>query len=105
VADATHELIKGLLSKATQNAEALQARLEAGEDVSDEEMTRIAKAVAEAIEEANAKLRAMVGPIDTALMREKIVENMTPEEFAEWIEDNAALQEYRSEKAREGQDG
>ena len=103
--DAAHELIKDLLSKATQDAETLHARLEAGEDVSDEEMSQIARSVAEAIEEANGKLREIIGPIDTALMREKIVENMTPEEFEQWSEDNAALQEYRAETSKESHDG
>src|SRR5690348_1232313 len=93
--------IKLLLEKATQDAEALQKRLEAGEDVTDDEMTAIAKGVAEAIEAANARLRDMLGPIDTALLREKMVERMTPEEFEAWSEENAALHEYRAEKAQE----
>jgi hypothetical protein len=105
VADQPTDAVKDLLVKATRDAEALQARLEAGEDVPEEEMTAIAKAVAEAIEEANAKLREMIGPMDSALLREKIVENMTPEEFEQWTEDNAALQEYRAQKEKEGQDG
>jgi hypothetical protein len=103
VPDSPTELIKGLLHEATQNAEALQSRLEAGEDVSEDEMMAVAKGVAEAIEEANSRLRAMLGPIDTALLREKVVENMTPEEFEQWSEDNAELQAYRAEK--EAQDG
>jgi hypothetical protein len=103
VADSTTELIKGLLHEATIKAEALQSRLEAGEDVSEDEMMAVAKGVAEAIEEANSRLRAMIGPIDTALLREKIVEDMTPEEFEQWSEDNAELQAYRAGK--EAQDG
>jgi hypothetical protein len=103
VADSTAELIKVLLQEATQKAEALQARLEAGEDVPEEEMMAVARGVAEAIEEANTKLRAMIGPIDSALLREKIVEDMTPEEFDRWSEENAALQEHRAQK--EAQDG
>ena len=105
MADPTTELIKGLLSEATEKAEALQKRLEAGEEVSEEEMTAVARAIAEAIEEANEKLREMVGPIDSALLREKIVEDLTPEEFEEWSEDNAALMEYRAAKAKEGKNG
>ena len=101
----TGDAIRDLLAKATQDTERLQARLEAGEDVPEEEMTAIARGVAEAIEEANAKLREMLGPIDSALLREKIVENMDDEEFEQWTEDNAALQEYRAQKAKERQDG
>ncbi len=76
----------------------MSARLEAGEDVSEEEMTTIARLVAEAVEEANAKLREMVGPLDSALLREKMVEKLSPEEFEQWSEDNVALQEYRAAK-------
>jgi hypothetical protein len=97
--------IRDLLEKATRDAESLQKRLDAGEDVSDEEMTSIARGVAEAIEAANAKLREMLGPMDTALLREKIVERMTPIEFEEWSEDNAALMEYRATKAEEQANG
>ena len=99
------DVIKDLLHSATQDAEALQSRLEAGEDVPDEELNSIARSVAERIEEANRMLKEMIGPIDTALLREKMVENMTPEEFEEWSEDNAALQEYRASKQKEGQGG
>jgi|GEM_PF-5515293 len=53
-----------LLKRATSQAEALQARLETGEDVSDEEFSTVAQAVAEAIEEASAKLKEMVGPME-----------------------------------------
>ena len=106
MAEASPNEIQAILQKATHDAEALQARMEAGENVTEEEMTAVAKAVAEAIEEANAKLRAMIGPMDTALLREKIVENMTPEEFEQWTIDNAALQEYKAHKAKEkSQDG
>jgi len=99
------ERIKELLEQANQSTAALQARLEAGEEVSEEEMTVIARGVAEAIEEANATLREMLGPMDSALLREKMVERMTPEEFEEWSEDNAALQEFRGAKAKEGPSG
>lgn len=92
--------ISALLKKATKDAEGLQARLDAGEDVTEEEMTSIARAVAEAIEDANEKLRSMLGPIDSALLREKIVENMTPEEYEQWSIDNEALQEYRAQKQK-----
>ena len=87
-----------LLQKATDATEALQARLDAGEDISDEEMTAVARAVAEAIEEANEKLKELVGPVDSALFREQLVEGMTPAEYEQWSEDNAALQEYRAWK-------
>ena len=53
-----------LLKRATSQAEALQARMEAGEDVSDDELSAVARAVAEAIEEANAKLKEMAGPME-----------------------------------------
>jgi len=105
VGDKRTDLIKELLEKANRDTSDLQARLEAGEDVSEEEMTQIARGVAEAIEQANATLREMIGPIDTALLREKMVERMSPEEFAEWSEDNAALQDYRAAKAKERQNG
>src|SRR5258708_18516942 len=98
MSDSVTEQVRELLQKATVAAESLQQRLEAGEDVSEEEMTGIAQMVAEAIEEANVKLREMIGPVDSALLREKMVENMTPEEFEQWSEDNEALQEYRAQK-------
>ena len=91
------EEVRDLLQEAVAKAEGLQARLDHGEKVSEDEMTRIAKDVANAIEEANAKLRAMLGPIDSALLREKMVENMTPEEFEQWSEENAALMEHRGQ--------
>jgi hypothetical protein len=94
-----------LLHRAVKDAESLQNRLEAGEDVSEDEMIAIARGVAEAIEEANAKLREMLGSMDTALLREKLVENMTQEEFEAWSDDNATLQEYRARKKAEAQDG
>ncbi len=94
--------IRDLLDKATKDAEQLQSRLEAGEQVSEEEMTLVAKGVAEALEETNAKLRAMLGGMDSALLREKMVEKMTPEEFEQWSEDNAALQEYRAKENADG---
>lgn len=98
-------VIRELLQKATRDTEALQARLQAGEEVSEEEMTAIARSVALAIEEANQKLHEMLGPMDSALLREKMVENMTPEEFEEWSEDNPVLQQHRAAKSAEGQNG
>ncbi len=95
------EDIKDLLQQALSELEHLHARLEAGEDVSDEERTKVARAVAEAIEDANAKLKEMVGPMDSALLRERMVERMTPEEFEDWSEDNAALQAYRAEQTQQ----
>ncbi|MFI5386150.1 MAG: hypothetical protein ACHQ50_08525 [Fimbriimonadales bacterium] len=105
MAGRTTTAIKNLLKKATKDAEALQARLESGEEVSEEEMTKIAQGVVEALEEANAMLREMLGPMDTALLREEMVKDMTPEEFEQWSEDNAALQEYRAEKRKERKGG
>jgi len=68
-------------------------------------MTTVARGVAEASEEANARLREMIGPMDSALLREKIVEDMSPEEFEQWTEDNAQLQVYQAAKRKGSQDG
>src|SRR5579862_8503412 len=103
--DVLSQEIRGLLESATNATEALQARIEAGEDVSDEEIAAVARSVAEAIEEANTKLREVIGPIDSALLREKAIEDLSPEEFDRWSEDNAALMEYRAQREKESRGG
>jgi len=102
--DVTNEVGR-LLQLATEKGEALQTRLQNGEHVPDEEIERTGREIVEAIESANALMREMLGPIDTALMREEMLKDMSPEEFEQWSEDNAALQQYRADQAHEKEGG
>ncbi|HTQ08974.1 MAG TPA: hypothetical protein VMI31_02775 [Fimbriimonadaceae bacterium] len=91
--------ISRLLQKASSEAEALEARIEAGEAVSDDDLTTVARAVADAIEEANDRLRAIVAPSGVGGPRRRPSD---PEALEGWSEDNLALREYRAWKKEKG---
>ncbi|MDR3690667.1 MAG: hypothetical protein P4L46_14915 [Fimbriimonas sp.] len=93
--------IQELLAGALQQAEKLQARIEAGEEIDEKELTALSRVIATQIEEVRSRLEAALGPIDGEALRERLQTNLTPEEFAEWEAGEAERRKFRDEFALE----
>lgn len=117
--DLTHDVEQGLQNAKT-TLQYLQARILAGEEVDEKELTALARTVATYIEEVRSRLQnaveSQIGPIPQERVREAMKERLTPEQYAEWLEHeeerNAFREEVKREKSlreqlsdREGEDG
>jgi hypothetical protein len=85
-ANATPDPVQQQLSRALENAESLKKRIETGQDIELDEFRLLAQQIAAQMEEARAQLERFVGPIDAELLRAKLQQQLSPEEYAEWLE-------------------
>ena len=86
--------LDSVLQGALAGAEALKARIEAGEDIPETELEAIAKLIANQMEQARAMLEAVVGQVDHEALKANLKAKLSPEEYANWL----AAEEDRSEQ-------
>ena len=75
----------GVLEKALAEAEALQARIEAGEAIAEEEIQQLARLLATQMEEARSLLESVVGPVDPEALKAHLKVKLSPEEYEQWL--------------------
>lgn len=89
------------LSAAKSTLEFLQARIMAGEEVDEKELTMLARMIATQIEEVRSRLEEAVGGRDPEELREAMKQRLSPEEYAEWLAGERERLEFREEFQRE----
>jgi hypothetical protein len=90
-----------LIRKTNEEAEALKARLEAGEEIDEKELIALARQMATQIEMARAMLESMVGPIDPQQMHAKMEADLSPQEYQNWVATEKDRAAFREEVKRE----
>ena len=90
-----------LLQDAIVQAEALQARMEAGEEIDEEEITMLARLLATQMEEARSMLESVCGPVDPEELKANLKATLSPEEYQEWLEGEEERLKFRAEYAAE----
>lgn len=77
--------VQNLLQGALDQAEALQKRIAAGEDIGEQELTTLASLLATQMEQVRSQLEAVFGPIDPDALRARMKDALSPEEYEEWL--------------------
>jgi hypothetical protein len=78
--------------------EALSKRLEAQDDISEEEMEIVALRAVQALEGINRQFAEMLGPFPEEEYRKRMKERKSPEEYEEFLKSREALLEHRRQK-------
>jgi multidrug efflux pump subunit AcrA (membrane-fusion protein) len=99
--ESTRAEMSDLLQGALAQAEALQARIESGEEIEEKELTALARMLATQMEEVRGKLESAFGPIDPDVLRARMKIDLSPEEFEEWEAGEQERVHFRNEFAKE----
>ena len=89
------------LDEALHKMRDLEDRIRRGEDVDEDEMTDVARAVAYSLQDAVDTMREMVGPEHQAEVEARMMAEMTDEEFEEWSRNYPIRQALRMARDQE----
>lgn len=89
------------LDAALERLEQLSALVDSGEPVPEKELAIEARTVAEEMEEVRLALEQLVGPMDREELKARLREHLTAEEYAEWLETEPHMLEFRKQYAEE----
>lgn len=87
-----------ILEDALIQAEALKHRIEAGEQVSQEELNSLAQNLAQQLNAVRAQIEDAFGPIDTDKLAKHLETQLSPEEFAAWKSGEIERRQLASEQ-------
>lgn len=77
--------LESVLQRAIMGAEALKARIEAGEEIAEHELENIAKLIATQMEQARTMLETVVGGVDHEALKANLKAKLSTEEFESWL--------------------
>ncbi len=89
------------LEDAIAKMQQIEDRMKSGEEISEDELAEIAKAVAHRVEDALDAMKELVGPEQSADVEKEMIAKMSDEEFKEWSEMYQLREVMRMERKQE----
>ncbi len=89
--------VLGLLQGALSQAEAIQVRIAAGEEVTERELNDLAHLLATQMEEVRVKLESEFGPIDPDALDAQMKQDLSPEDYSEWAAGERERLQFKKE--------